>query len=580
MNKLYTSLCRDVFSPELNSGTLKTNFGHASGLSAGFINEPFFLVLGVKQELSEGVMKLLGAGEQQDCGNDISEITQDELSVFTSEDICTAYGESPVPREGTPAGALLWQSVLSGSFDRNIYECTREYSLGRRYSEREALLYPLKLDQVISGWTGDVLGRLLKYGNPGITASSGRGVFRRLAGGYLAHNLFGCSVYSSPFGDRIPEAVVLQKYLTGLLVNRIGLAVSEFMFEAGDISCGTNGICEHLSEMLTMPVAEVKPDAGSGLSIVPGKERTGAMIRTSLRLPELMKSLKIMDELLDVEITSSKFDGVVYEIAVNLMRRNVSLNQAIKYLLFSQTVNVKNKQRSLRNNLKDYFDVTNIDVRNMLNFGDECRSRLRQCTNRDKVSGNQLAELEKMKKSAAYYTGIVLLLFSEAEVLVSSTGIYKNLLNSCGFSVIREFKRLVDRDSEGVSAFLESFFNKESPEAGSVPGESQSNDGSCSKPANKKIQNRMVKFRVMEAQKLAPCIEGVVFRITSSPRIEVVYLALMTVLTAVKTRERLMLLFEKDLQKILHDFYSGRKVMLVQWCYPYRRKKRMPESAE
>ena len=62
--------------------------------------------------------------------------------------------------------------------------------------------------------------------------------------------------------------------------------------------------------------------------------------------------------------------------------------------------------------------------------------------------------------------------------------------------------------------------------------------------------------------------------------VEVVYLALMTALSTVKPREKLMLLFEKDLQKILRDFYSGRMVMLLQWCYPYRRKEKAPDRTE
>ena len=90
----------------------------------------------------------------------------------------------------------------------------------------------------------------------------------------------------------------------------------------------------------------------------------------------------------------------------------------------------------------------------------------------------------------------------------------------------------------------------------------------------------MVKFRVMEYSFLDPRTEGVVFRITSSPRVEVVYLALMTALSTIKPREKLMLLFEKDLQKVLRDFYSGRMVMLLQWCYPYRRKEKAPDRTE
>ena len=96
MKKLYSSLCRDVFSPELNSETLKTNFGHASGLSRSFINDPLFLVLGVKQELCEGIEKLLDSGEQKSCGNDIPETAPDELSVFNPVNMRRASGESPI----------------------------------------------------------------------------------------------------------------------------------------------------------------------------------------------------------------------------------------------------------------------------------------------------------------------------------------------------------------------------------------------------------------------------------------------------------------------------------------------------
>ena len=579
MKKLYSSLCRDVFSPELNSETLKTNFGHASGLSRSFINDPLFLVLGVKQELCEGIEKLLDSGEQKSCGNDIPETAPDELSVFNPVNMRRASGESPINPEVTPAGALLWQSVLSGSFNRNIYDCTREFRLGEMYTGSDAFLYPLMLDQVISGWTGDVLGRLLRDGNAGIIASSGGEVFRRLAGGYLADHLFECGVYSFSAGDRISEVPELRKYLARLLINRIGLAVSVFMFESGGTSSGENDICERPAGKPAVAVPDEKTDTESVLSVAGDKPGRRDMIRTSLRLPELMKSLRIMDDLLDVEIAASKFDGAVYEIAVNLMRHNVSLNQTVKYLLFSQTVNVKNKQRAVKNNLKDYFDVTNIDVRNMLDFGDECKGRGSQCTNRDKISGNQLAELEKMKKSATYYIGLVLLLFSEAEVLVSSPGKYRSLLNSSGFRLIREFKRLMEGDPAGASALFEKLFNEESPADISFQGELSCGD-SGSGTLHKKCRNRMVKFRVMEYSFLDPRTEGVVFRITSSPRVEVVYLALMTALSTVKPREKLMLLFEKDLQKILRDFYSGRMVMLLQWCYPYRRKEKAPDRTE
>jgi len=98
--------------------------------------------------------------------------------------------------------------------------------------------------------------------------------------------------------------------------------------------------------------------------------------------------------------------------------------------------------------------------------------------------------------------------------------------------------------------------------------------GGSSEPV-REIKNKSyaVKFRVLDVSELNNGIEGLVLRIRSKPRIELMYLAIMTILTLAEPEREYMDILARKLDRWLPEIASGKKVLLLQWRYREKKKK-------
>lgn len=253
--------------------------------------------------------------------------------------------------------------------------------------------------------------------------------------------------------------------------------------------------------------------------------------------PENLLRLRIMDRLVDTEISGRKYDGAMYEMAGNLQKKGLPVLWAIKLLLNSQTGDIKNKTRTLKNNLRLLFDdgrfrdMTGIRRRsNETGQSGNSSQKGRIFTNRKALTVRQERRFSQLVETSALIMAVSLFAFSEFELLFNDRSTLRYLMNA-----IHDFRII---------------------KGGNSPEDSENH-----------ARKYSVKLRVAETSELSEKIRGLALRIVSAPRIELLYLAVFTAMTMTEPEECYVELLAKEFDRIIGELTSGRSMLVMQWRF-------------
>lgn len=479
--------------------------------------------------------------------------------------------------------------------------------------------FPIKLDEFITAG-------LEKECNPSAEASSETdrkpSADGYLPSGYASYRMLLDRLYRNVFmAEAMPpkhlaqneEAEFINGYITDIVLARIMFAV---MNVAADRGCS-------LEEYIAGVDAEVKrygeQGIGAGARIKNKREtvsrRTECSKGTESRAfmglsesditadtgfmklgavcPENLKRLRLFDELVNAEISGRKYDGAAYEMAGNISAKGFPILCCIYMLINSLGGDLRNKARCLRTNLGLLLDESKFNAFMRIPgsrdvFAEDGKKKI---TNLKKLTQRQEHRFRHLCDLSLYVAAMVLCVFSETELLFNGRTTLTHLLRAAdNLEVVkRKVKKheLMRDEEDGV---VDTASNTPVPAAIPVSKRNDNTDsendrnpdkrntlycpGGSSDPV-REIKNKSyaVKFRVLDVSELNNGIEGLVLRIRSKPRIELMYLAIMTILTLAEPEREYMDILARKLDRWLPEIASGKKVLLLQWRYREKKKK-------
>lgn len=290
-------------------------------------------------------------------------------------------------------------------------------------------------------------------------------------------------------------------------------------------------------------------------------------LRLNAVCPENLLRLKLFDGLVDAEIAGHKYDGAFFEMIENLADRNFPILWGIKLLLNSQKGDLKNKARCLKTNLGFFFDVRKFAAVTRIRMPDiNLESGVRRITNKKTMTVRQKHRFRQLVDVSLYVAAMVLSVFSETEILFNGRTTLKHLGRAAANMDV--VKRNVGKGLRKYGGRGE--LDEEISDVENACSEDRADDHECDSFIRNKTYS--VKFRVLDLKELNHGVKGLALRIISAPRIELMYLAVLTILTIVEPEEEYMDILGREFDRSIPEITSGKKVLLLQWRFNEKKK--------